>query len=302
MKSIYIQEHDGLSNAAASDSPKHLVLGDSVIYEEVLNTRYVVFTFYIFTSSHVYVLCRFSISPSSFFQVNTQATEMLYGLVKEWCEGSTAPTTILDICCGTGTIGLCLAKNMPHVSRVIGVDIVEEAIIDARKNAVMNSIDRIHYEAGKAEDLMESIIQNHVSEDSNMEYIAILDPPRAGCHSKVLKAIRQCPLIKKVVYVSCNQKSLVNDASPLIRGVSNTVTTPPFRPVKARAVDLFPHTAHCELVMLFEREEEGEENVKEGVEESNSEVVEESNNVEDVENKEKEENESGVEEKKEESS
>lgn len=152
---------------------------------------------------------------------------------------------------------------MPHVEQIIGVDIVEEAIIDAKNNAALNNIDRIHYEAGKAEDLMEKILENHVQgKDADMEYIAILDPPRSGCHTKVLKAIRQCPLIKKVVYVSCNQKSLVNDASPLTRGTSNSVSTAPFRPVKARAVDLFPHTPHCELVMLFEREEPTSQEVK----------------------------------------
>lgn len=149
---------------------------------------------------------------------------------------------------------MCIAKNKSNVQNVIGVDIIEDAINDARKNSELNNVQNTTYICGKAEDAIDKIIKEHVGDVPDVQYVAVLDPPRSGCHSKVIKAIRKCELIKKVIYVSCNQKSLLNDAPPLIRGSSNSLKSSEFSPKKARAVDLFPHTPHCELVMLFERE------------------------------------------------
>ncbi len=83
--------------------------------------------------------------------------------------------------------------------------------------------------------------------------VPLSDPPRAGLHIKTLKAIRACEQIDRLVYVSCNQNALIADAANLCRSVSTSMFGTPFVPVKALAVDMFPHTEHCEVVVLFER-------------------------------------------------
>ena len=89
--------------------------------------------------------------------------------------------------------------------------------------------------------------------DITLLIVPASDPPRAGLHIKTLKAIRACEQIDRLVYVSCNQNALIADAANLCRSVSTSMTGTPFVPVKAIAVDMFPHTEHCEVVVLFER-------------------------------------------------
>jgi tRNA (uracil-5-)-methyltransferase len=121
---------------------------------------------------------QFNISPTSFFQVNTAAAEVLYSLVKEWGSSPSnppapeSPRTLLDLCCGTGTIGICMADGFDHVH---GVELVPEAIVDAKKNAELNNIENISFVAGSVEDHLHKLLSK-----ANGEYVAVLDPPRSG--------------------------------------------------------------------------------------------------------------------------
>ena len=114
----------------------------------------------------------FRISPDAFFQVNSVGAEVLYSQVADWCNVSPA-TTVLDICCGTGTIGISMANK---VHQVIGVELCEHAVEDAKQNARLNGIYNTRYHCGKAEDLMTNIMKSLHTTD----IVAILDPPRAG--------------------------------------------------------------------------------------------------------------------------
>lgn len=216
---------------------------------------------------------KFRISPTSFFQVNTPAASLLYDLVRQWCGPLDENTTLFDVCCGTGTIGLCIAKNSSALKEIVGLEIVEDAVLDARANAELNGITNARFIVGKAEDTINQIVSEYpdikkkivVSATEELgsdgasadtpkhSFVAVLDPPRAGMHPKVLKAIRECEAITRVVYVSCNPNSLISDASLLTRTISKSTSGTPFVPVKARPVDLFPHTPHTELVMMFQR-------------------------------------------------
>jgi len=151
-----------------------------------------------------------------------------------------------DVCCGTGTIGIVVANKFDNV---VGIDIVPAAIADAKSSAARNGLKNIEFVVGKAEVVLEQQLKSITDE----ECVAIVDPPRAGLHPKTIKAIRQCEQLTKLVYVSCKQTSLINDAANLCRSASNTMIGAPFKPQKAVAVDLFPHTEQCELIVLFTR-------------------------------------------------
>ncbi|KAK2845329.1 hypothetical protein Q7C36_010183 [Tachysurus vachellii] len=203
-----------------------LVSGEPWIHEELLGLR-------------------FRISPHSFFQTNTLAAEVLYSSVGEWAQLD-KDSTLLDVCCGTGTIGISLAKR---VKKVIGIDLCQEAVNDAKVNAEANGLTNVEYHCGKAEDIFPTILNAVVSPNVT----AIADPPRAGLHSRVILAIRKAEHLKRLVYITCNAKGAMNNFVDLCRSPSNRVHGAPFRPVRAMAVDLFPQTAHCETVLLFQR-------------------------------------------------
>lgn len=187
----------------------------------------------------------FQVSPQAFFQVNNQAAEVLYSTIGDWAELSPA-STVLDVCCGTGTIGISLAKK---VKKVIGIEICQEAVKDAKVNARINELSNIDFRCGKAEDLFPNLINSLASQNP----VAVVDPPRAGLHSKVILAIRRAEHLKRLLYVSCNPRAAMNNFIDLCRAPSNRVKGSSFRPVRAVAVDLFPQTMHCELLILFER-------------------------------------------------
>ena len=168
----------------------------------------------------------FRVSPSSFFQVNHSATEGLYTTVGEWAglnpqtPESNQEVVVLDLCCGTGTIGQILSKAGPKL--VIGVDCVESSIQDAIKNAQENNIQNIHYICAKVEDAMKQILQLASATDSpataptditspldsklpsRPKVVAILDPPRSGVHPSVIRVLRESRFIDHLVYVSCD--------------------------------------------------------------------------------------------------
>ncbi|NXI36259.1 TRM2A methyltransferase, partial [Galbula dea] len=226
--SLYFVEEGQRKSPSLEDLPLEHVAGDKYIYEELLGLK-------------------FRISPHAFFQVNTQAAEVLYTAIKEWAQLS-QESTVLDICCGTGTIGISLAKK---VKKVIGIELCQEAVQDAKVNAQINELSNTEFHCGKAEDIVPSLI--NVLAPENL--VTIVDPPRAGLHSKVILAIRRAEHLKKLIYVSCNPRAAMSNFVDLCRAPSNRVKGASFRPLKAMAVDLFPQTRHCELLIFFERVE-----------------------------------------------
>ncbi|KFW12766.1 tRNA (uracil-5-)-methyltransferase A, partial [Eurypyga helias] len=224
--SLYFVEEGQRKSPSLEDLPLEHVAGDKYIYEELLGLK-------------------FRISPHAFFQVNTQAAEVLYTAIMEWAQLS-PESTVLDVCCGTGTIGISLAKK---VKKVIGIEVCQEAVQDARANAQMNALNNVEFHCGKAEDIVPSVVSSLAPQNP----ITIVDPPRAGLHSKVILAIRRAEHLKKLIYVSCNPRAAMSNFVDLCRAPSNRVRGASFRPVKAMAVDLFPQTRHCELLLLFER-------------------------------------------------
>jgi tRNA (uracil-5-)-methyltransferase len=170
----------------------------------------------------------------------------LYTWIGEWCR-LTQETTLLDICCGTGTIGISLAKK---VKQVIGVEISEEAIADARVNAAANGVRNINFHCGRAEDILLLSTYDY-TEDDNV--VAVLDPPRAGIHSDVIRTIRRCKAIRRLIYVSCKPSSATQNVLDLTRQASRRFVGGPFRLMEVKPVDLFPHTDHCEIILRFER-------------------------------------------------
>lgn len=224
--SLYFVREGQRTSPNPEDLPCELVAGEGCIYEELLGLK-------------------FRISPHSFFQVNTGAAEVMYSAVGEWAQLD-ENSTVLDVCCGTGTIGISLAKR---VKKVIGIELCQEAVEDAKVNAKLNGLSNIEFHCGKAEDVFPTILSGLVSSSLT----AIVDPPRAGLHTKVILAIRRAEHLKRLVYVACNAKAAMNNFIDLCRAPSNRVHGAPFRPVRALAVDLFPQTIHVELVLLLER-------------------------------------------------
>lgn len=226
---LYFAEEGQRKTPSQEGLPLEHVAGDRFIHEEVLGLT-------------------FRISPHAFFQVNTAAAEVLYTVIQEWAQLD-AGSTVLDVCCGTGTIGLALARK---VKRVIGIEVSQEAVEDARVNACANELSNVEFHCGRAEDLVPALVSRLASQ----QLVAILDPPRAGLHSKVILAVRRAESLRRLLYVSCNPRAAMSNFVDLCRAPSNRVKGRPFRPVKAVAVDLFPQTPHCEMLILFERVEQ----------------------------------------------
>jgi len=178
----------------------------------------------------------YEVSPHSFFQINPVQTEKLYNKAIEFADIS-KDDTVLDIYCGIGTISLTAARK---AKSVIGVEIVPEAIEDAKKNAKRNSIENAEFYCSAAEDIVPQLLKDNISPD-----IVILDPPRKGSDEKTLSAIVSAKP-KRIVYVSCNPATLARDAKFL--------TENGYRAEKVTAVDMFPHTVHVESVVRLCRE------------------------------------------------
>lgn len=186
------------------------------------------------------ILCglRFRISPLSFYQVNRNQAERLYYKAAEYAS-LTGKETVLDLYCGAGTIGLSMAKN---AKEVIGVEIVPEAIEDAKINAELNGIKNTRFICGDAAQAAETLKNEGIAPD-----VIILDPPRKGCSSEMINtAVQMNP--ERIVYVSCDPATLARDC-----GIFNELG---YAAVKATPVDMFPRTGHCETVALLERKEE----------------------------------------------
>lgn len=180
----------------------------------------------------------FAISPLSFYQVNPIQTERLYGIALDYA-GLTGTETVWDLYCGIGTISLFMAKR---AKQVYGVEIVEQAIHDARRNAVRNGINNASFYVGKAEEVLPHLYEK---EGIHADVICI-DPPRKGCDSACLETIRKM-MPDRIVYVSCDSATLARDLKYLCANG--------YELRRARAVDLFGHTVHVEVACCLQRKD-----------------------------------------------
>ena len=188
----------------------------------------------------------YQISPLSFYQVNPVQTEKLYGTALEYA-GLTGNETVWDLYCGIGTISLFLAQN---AKKVYGVEIVPQAIEDARRNAALNHITNAEFFTGKAEEVLpEQYAKNKVYAD-----VIVVDPPRKGCDQVCLDTIlKMAP--KRVVYVSCDSSTLARDLRYLADGG--------YEVEKVRCCDMFGQSCHVEtVVLLSHKKPDGHINVK----------------------------------------
>lgn len=178
----------------------------------------------------------FSISPMSFYQVNPIQTEKLYNLALEYAD-LTGEETVCDLYCGIGTISLFMAKK---AKKVYGVEIVEQAIEDARKNAERNHIDNAEFYVGKAEELLPRLYE----EEGLYADVICVDPPRKGCDEECLATmVKMAP--KRIVYVSCDSATLARDLKYLCANGYELKRICP--------VDMFPQTVHVECACRLVR-------------------------------------------------
>ncbi|MCC8080816.1 MAG: 23S rRNA (uracil(1939)-C(5))-methyltransferase RlmD, partial [Lachnospiraceae bacterium] len=182
---------------------------------------------------------KYQISPVSFFQVNPVQTETLYGLVLEYADLH-GTETVWDLYCGIGTISLFLAQR---ARQVCGVEIVPQAIEDARRNAALNGITNAEFFVGKAEEVLPGFYESEaLAGRQACADVIVVDPPRKGCDGRLLRTIlRMAP--ERIVYVSCESKSLARDLKVLCEGG--------YRLERVRAVDNFCQTVHVETVCLL---------------------------------------------------
>ena len=176
---------------------------------------------------------KFKISPKSFFQTNTKQAEQLYRIAREFA-GLSGVEVVYDLYCGTGSIGIFMAAE---AKKIIGVDIIPEAIEDAKENAQLNNITHAKFFSG---DVIH-ICTNEFFEVHGRPDIIISDPPRAGMHEKLISKILDIQA-KKIVYVSCNVATQARDIQ-LLSGK--------YFVEKIQPVDMFPHTHHIECVVLL---------------------------------------------------
>ncbi len=175
----------------------------------------------------------FKISPKSFFQTNTKQAEILYNVAREFA-GLTGKETLYDLYCGTGSIGIFCSKQ---AGKIIGVEAIADAIVDAKQNALDNKLENTHWFAGDVINICtEDFFKEHGAPD-----VVITDPPRVGMHQKLIDKLLAIKA-PKIVYVSCNPATQARDLLLLQNCYEVT---------KMQAVDMFPQTHHVESVALL---------------------------------------------------
>lgn len=176
------------------------------------------------------------LSPLSFYQVNHDCAELLYGKAGEYANLS-GTETVIDLYCGAGTIGLSMADK---AKKVIGVEIIPEAIEDAKKNASRNNIKNAEFYCMDAAKAVKMLRDKNIKPD-----VVLLDPPRKGCASEVLSCVAEMNP-EKIVYISCDVSTQARDCAVLSKlGYVTLEATP---------IDMFPRTAHVETIVLLQRE------------------------------------------------
>jgi 23S rRNA (uracil1939-C5)-methyltransferase len=215
VRSIHWSVND--SPAEVTNLPTTLLWGEEAIEEELAGLR-------------------FRIRPNAFLQTNTEMAERLYALAREYA-GLTGRETVYDLYCGTGTIGLTLARD---ALTVWGVEISEESVACAIENAELNAIGNAAFFAGNVGQSLEELAERAGPPD-----VIVVDPPRAGLAGKALRRTGRLAA-PRIVYVSCNPTTLASDLKVLRDDWGYTLA-------RARPVDMFPHTPHVECVALVER-------------------------------------------------
>ena len=205
---VLLTINDGLADVVQSDET-HLLYGQDYIYEEILGLK-------------------FRITPFSFFQTNSLGAEVLYEKAREYV-GNIDDQVVFDLYSGTGTIAQMLA---PVAKKVVGVEIVEEAVESARDNAVLNHLDNCEFIAGDVMKVLDGLTE--------LPDMIVLDPPRDGIHPKALNKIIRYG-VKHLVYISCKPTSLARDLV--------TLQAEGYRVEKVCCVDMFPGTANVETVV-----------------------------------------------------
>ncbi|KAF6716499.1 tRNA (uracil(54)-C(5))-methyltransferase-like protein B [Oryzias melastigma] len=236
LDSLFFQE-SSMTRCSHEESPYQLLYGQPHIYEKVLGFK-------------------FRVSPDAFFQVNQAAAEVLYATLRDLISPNTeklgtSTDTLLDVCCGTGAIGITAS---PRVEKVIGIELIEQAVEDAVHNAALNNVLNCQFVSGKAEAVLPGVMVDLSCSGGGLT--AVVNPARAGLHYRVVRALRNQPSIRRLIYVSCkpdgeamrNFRELCCLPDP-----QKKLTGEAFSPTLAVPVDMFPHTPHCELVLLFER-------------------------------------------------
>ncbi len=198
---------------------------------------------------------KYQISPQSFFQVNPMQTEKLYAKALEYA-GLTGNETVWDLYCGIGTISLFLAKN---ARKVYGVEIVPQAIEDARNNAKRNGIDNAEFFVGKAEEVVPAFYEKALKQAQDSEAgksihpdVVVVDPPRKGCEEILLETIVKMQP-QRIVYVSCDSATLARDLKFL--------SANGYAVKKVQPVDQFGHSVHIETVALLSKGAKGPVNL-----------------------------------------
>lgn len=186
---------------------------------------------------------KYQISPLSFYQVNPVQTEKLYKYALEYA-GLTGEETVWDLYCGIGTISLFLAQK---AKQVYGVEIVPQAIEDAKQNAELNDMKNAEFFVGKAEEILPAYYENYAKEHPGQQAhadVIVVDPPRKGCEEELLETmVKMQP--DRIVYVSCDSATLARDLKYLC-GEGYALE-------KVQVVDQFPNTVHTECVTLLQR-------------------------------------------------
>ncbi len=178
---------------------------------------------------------KFEISPLSFFQVNPIQTEVLYEKALEYA-GLSGNETVFDLYCGIGTISLFLSTK---AKRVVGVEVVTDAISDAKRNAEINGVSNVEFLVGEAEKVIPELYAQGVKAD-----VVVVDPPRKGCDEVLLNTLVEMQP-QRIVYVSCNPSTLARDLKYL--------TEHGFEAKEVQPVDMFPWTGHVEATILMTR-------------------------------------------------
>lgn len=204
--------NDSLSDMVQSDETR-ILYGKDYFYEEILGLK-------------------FKVTPFSFFQPNSYGAEVLYNTAREYI-GDTKDMTVFDLYSGTGTISQILS---PVAKKVIGVEIVEEAVQAAKENAELNGITNCRFIAGDVLKVIDKI-------EERPDFI-VLDPPRDGIHPKALPKIRDSFRCERIVYISCKPTSLARDILEFSKGG--------YHVKRVCCVDMFPNTVHVETVCLLE--------------------------------------------------
>ncbi|TML69966.1 MAG: 23S rRNA (uracil(1939)-C(5))-methyltransferase RlmD [Actinobacteria bacterium] len=215
VRSLHWSEND--SPAEVTNLPTKLLWGEEAIEEELGGLR-------------------FRVRPNAFLQTNTAMAERLYGIASEFA-ALTGEETVYDLYCGIGTIGLTLARS---ALTVWGIDVSEESVACALENADLNDITNAAFFAGNVGQALEELHGRSGDPD-----VVVVDPPRAGLAGKALRRLGEIAA-PRIVYVSCNPTTLAGDVKRLRDDYG-------YELLRARPVDMFPHTPHVECVALLER-------------------------------------------------